>query len=97
MYRLGGSSDAYLIAIQDAGRAILVSRNGLGAVLAGSNTRRYSIDLILLSEQLGYGDFQSLPPPQQAMRLLNEMEPLYRTTTTGKGSEMTLGRELIGE
>jgi hypothetical protein len=95
VYRPGGSSDTYLIAMQDSGRAVSVGRNELGALVARSNTPRYSVELILLSETLGYGDFRSPPPPQQAMRLLDQTNPLYRTSTTGEGSEITLNSGLV--
>ncbi len=94
LYRPDGTSNRYLIAIQDAGRALVVGENRLASLVADGGEDgakpRYGVELVLLQENQGFGDFESLPPPEQAVRLMEEKEPLYRSSTLGSKNQITL-------
>lgn len=79
VYRANESRDSYLIAVGDAGRAVRVEPS-LGNVLlaaegADAAKRNWSVALLLLGELRNAPEMDRLPPPAQAMRIV-EMRPL---------------------
>ncbi|HVL77779.1 MAG TPA: hypothetical protein VM346_00665 [Sphingomicrobium sp.] len=100
LYRPNGDKDRYLVAFQDAGRALQVGRNDLASIIAAAESAgdagaRYSVDLIGLSETQGFGDFATLPPPEQAIDLVSSSKPVYATSTIGKRNKITLASDAL--
>jgi len=100
LYRPNGDKERYLIALADSGRALQVGKNDLSSLLGAGEgkqaTPRYSVDLILLAENQGFGDFLSLPTPEQVMTLIETASPTYRTSTVGKKNNITINTDALG-
>ena len=101
IYRPDGDTERYLLAIQDAGRALQVGKNDLTSLLGSSAgtqpTPRYSVELVLLSENRAYGDFLTLPSPEQAMALMESGRPVSITSTMGKKNRISLNPDSLSD
>jgi len=88
VYRPDESIDSYLIAYQDAGRGIWVSADEISGLLSagsGSDSQKsYSIDLVDIDHDSGFGDFKTLPSFAQAMWTVEHANPASSTSTWGK-------------
>jgi hypothetical protein len=71
VYRPNGADDSYLIGIGDAGIALSVGRSLVAALLGEDRgQRRVSVSLLGRNEVSALPSFNRLPPPEQALRLL---------------------------
>jgi hypothetical protein len=74
VYRADGDRDSYLLAMRDAGRAIWAGRDPAQAMLQSdgvdpADKPAYLVKLLLLSRILTSGEYDRLPPPDQAYRI----------------------------
>jgi hypothetical protein len=82
VYRPGAATDAYLIAMDDAGIALGVGdATGLSALIGNSN-RRPHFPMILLERNSSstLPSFDRLPPPDQALAVARSSTPTMTTT-----------------
>lgn len=93
VYRPGGSTDTYLLALSDAGRGVSVYPSVASQVGAEiDKTARklsWSVDLALPGRTVIYPLQSALPPPARVMAALNEA-PLSSITTWGDKRQVTL-------
>ena len=88
-------------AIHDGGRAITVGRNGLSELLKGEiaenegkkdNQARYTVSFVHLDKVETFGDFGSLPLPDQALEQVEKTRPVSVAGTWGKkNKEVSIG------
>ena len=87
VYRPDGATDSYLIALDDGGIAVGVGdASGLSALLGERNRNRFSVTLFQENATSSYPSFNRLPPPDQALALVRNGQPLSTTTTGGRES-----------
>ncbi len=93
MYRADNATDHYLLAVLDGGRAITVGRNSLAELINGevaesegqaAGPPRYTVSMVQLDRIETYGDFTSLPLPQQAAEHVDKTRPVSVAGTWGK-------------
>ncbi len=90
IYRVEEKTDGYLVALGDAGRAIQVGPSAgqqlLQQVEASAPEKpTWSVSLVLLPRTLTFDPFDRLPPPAQAMQVVNG--PFASSSPTwGKGN-----------
>jgi hypothetical protein len=77
VYRPGGATDNYLIALYDAGIAVAVGEALDGAALLGRGTggRRYETILLERNASTFFPAFDRLPPPEQALAHVRAAQP----------------------
>ncbi len=84
IYRGEGASDRYMMALSDAGRAIFVGSADLAALLTETKAApRFSVSLADLEKTSTFGDFETLPLPDQAMEMIEKTAPLSVASTWG--------------
>ena len=86
VYRAVGSTDAYQIALGDAGVSVLVGPT----ININSGTPRYSVTLQRLDSDLTYPSFNRLPSPEQVTKLINQTGPLSETSRNGNNTNIIL-------
>jgi hypothetical protein len=92
VYRPDERTDEYLLAVHDAGRVIRVGRNELSMLIDGElNARngksppsRYTVSFVELDKTQVFGDFETLPLPEQAVEQVEKAQPLAVAKTWGK-------------
>lgn len=89
VYRASGARDSYMIALNDAGRAISVFPDTLGALL-GNERKRWALQLIDVDKTDNYAPLDRLPPPDQAFAVLATQRPYSSATTWGDGKSIIL-------
>lgn len=94
IYRPGGASERYLMALLDAGRAIAVGSLELAQILSELNTSpRVSVTLIELDRTATFGGFESLPLPEQAVAMVESSSPLSVASTWGRDRQISITTE----
>jgi hypothetical protein len=83
VYRAGGSSEAYLIALGDSGTALsLAEALDLSALMGGGRGgRRIAMTLLGRNGTSVYPSFNRLPPPEQAMAVAGRSGTTISVTT----------------
>ncbi|SDA34671.1 hypothetical protein [Sphingomonas sp. NFR15] len=87
VYRPSDTTDQYLIALTDAGRGIWVSPDPITALLGkdkGEAAAVWSLTLNDVAATTSYAGRDRLPPPDQAVAIVNSEPYASRTTTWGK-------------
>jgi hypothetical protein len=90
VYRAGGETDGYLLALGDSGRAARVAPSrGQAILLAGDSKSKddkpvFTIALLLPSRELTTAPFDRLPSPGQALRILKQDRFATSVPTWGK-------------
>lgn len=92
VYRPDRSTDSYLIAISDAGLAIGVGDASQLSALVGNGRRRFSVTLYERNATSSYASFNRLPPPEQALALVQRGQPLSTTS----GNNVTISTHALG-
>jgi len=84
VYRPGGSSESYLIALNDAGIALSLGEAiDLSAIIGGGGGgRRISMTLLERNGTSVYPSFNRLPPPDQAMAVAGQGGATISVTTS---------------
>lgn len=98
VYRPNGALDRYFVAFQDAGRGLMVTPNGLAGILMGASGNApptYMVELIDIDRHVGFGSFQTLPPPPQAIWLDEHGTRKYSASTWGKGSNIEINTDAV--
>lgn len=82
VYRPGGSSDRYLIALGDSGIALAVGEaSDLSALMGGGGgARRFSVTLLGRDSTTVYSSFNRLPAPEQAISVTTPSRASVTTT-----------------
>jgi hypothetical protein len=97
-YRPDGTLDRYLLAFQDAGRGLMVTPNGLAGILMGATGNApptYMVELIDIDQHVGFGNFQTMPGPAQALWLDEHGTRKYSASTWGKGSNIEINSDAV--
>ncbi len=90
VYRADGDTDGYLLAFSDAGRAVGVQPDHLGAMLGkGKAAPRWAVTLYDMTSESGYPAMTALPRPDQLMQALNG-PAVTRAQTWPAGSQNTV-------
>lgn len=93
VYRPDERNDQYLLAVHDAGRAITAGRNELSELVGGeldaksgrdAALSRYTVTFIELDKTQIFGDFETLPLPEQAVEEVEKTQPIAVAKTWGK-------------
>jgi hypothetical protein len=82
VYRANAATDAYLLALDDAGIALGIGdATGLSALLGnGNGRRRFSMTLLERNSSGTLPSFNRLPPPDQALAVARASPPTMTTT-----------------
>ncbi len=78
VYRSGSAREGYTIAIGDAGTAAFVQPDS-AAALMGGRRGQYALSLRTVDNDLNYGAFDRMPPPEQVMQTLQSRNPVSGT------------------
>ncbi|MEP9402226.1 hypothetical protein [Sphingomonas sp. VNH70] len=73
LYRANGATDAYLLALSDAGRGIGVAPDGIGEAVGkseGKTVRQWNVALYELNKVINFPPMTALPRPDQLVDLL---------------------------
>lgn len=82
LYRANSSNAAYTMALLDAGRSVAVGESGVTQIMTNA-TPRISVTFIDLDKTATFGDFASLPLPEQVVEMIEKTRPLSVATTWG--------------
>lgn len=93
VYRLDEATNAYFIALSDAGRGIWVEPD-LGGLLTGGKAARWSISVTVPSRTLTFAARDRLLPPQEALAVLEET-PTSSAATIGKSRNVTINSDAM--
>ena len=95
IYRADSSNEHYLMALLDSGRAIAVGSSDLTQILSELKTApRVSVTHIGMEETSTYGDFETLPLPEQALEMVEKTRPLsVAETWGGKKRDITINTD----
>jgi len=88
VYRAEGAGDGYMLALQDAGRAISVQPSL--AALVNKSRPAFTVSFLDLTETRIYGDVSALLPPEQALELVNRQAPIATSSTQGDKKNITI-------
>ena len=88
VYRVEGSDSGYVLALEDAGRAIGVQPS-LAALIHNSKPA-FTVTLMDLTETRTYGDVSALLSPEQALELVGHHAPIASTKTLGDKKDITI-------
>lgn len=84
IYRPDASPERYMMALRDAGRAVIVGSSDLTQILSEmKSTPRVSVSLVDMERTDTFGAYQSLPLPDQALEMVGKTAPLSVATTWG--------------
>jgi hypothetical protein len=87
VYRPGTSTESYLIALSDGGIAVSAGDvSGLSALLGDGPRSRFAVTLFGRNITNSYPSFNRLPTPEQALALVNGVQPLSATTGGSRGN-----------
>ncbi|HET9640602.1 MAG TPA: hypothetical protein VFP12_15490 [Allosphingosinicella sp.] len=101
VYRADEQADGYLIALGDAGRAVSAGRNGGDVLLDSAEEKkaggdRYEVRLIFLAQTMTSRLLDRLPPPAQALAIVEEGRFATSFGTWGKGKgQLTIGPDAL--
>jgi hypothetical protein len=90
VYRPEGTTDSYLIALNDAGIALSVGQavDVSGLLGQGHGRPRYEVTLLERNSFSAYPSFNRLPPPDQVLDIVRGGHgPLTTTTVGSRGSD----------
>lgn len=95
LYRADSSTERYLMALLDSGRAVAIGSSDLTQILSELKTApRISITHIGLEKTSTYGDFETLPLPEQALEMVEKTRPLsVAETWGGKKRDITINTD----
>lgn len=88
VYQVEGSDGGYVLALEDAGRAIGVQPSL--AALINKSKPAFTVTLMDLTETRTYGDVSALLPPEQALDLVGHHAPIATTRTLGDKKDITI-------
>ncbi|MGJ3647393.1 hypothetical protein ACLB0R_02825 [Sphingomonas sp. GlSt437] len=91
VYRADGDRNSFIIALNDAGRAVAVFPSPF-ATLIGDKKQRSEIELIGVARTLNYTSFDALPTPAQAFEVFQAGHPTSSSSTWGKNRSITLNK-----
>lgn len=97
IYRANGATDAYLLAISDAGRGIWVTPDVIGQEVAakeGKTVRQWSIALHDIGDVTSYPPMTALPRPDQIVDVLRGRS-LSRVTTWGDKPQININSAFL--
>jgi hypothetical protein len=92
VYRAEGAEDGYVLALEDAGRAIGVQPSL--AALINNSKPAFTVTFMDLTETRTYGDVSALLPPEQALDLVSHHAPIATSSTQGGGKNITISSGL---
>lgn len=95
VYRAGGATDAYLIALSDAGRGIRVAPDASAALLDQAAKPSWSIELLQMARTVRFASQDRLPPPQQAAEIVNGGRYVSAASTWGKQKTITISNDQL--
>jgi hypothetical protein len=101
VYRADARTDAYLIALSDAGRGITAGPSaGASLIVAADDKKgtaeRYEVQLVLLSQTMISGLLDRLPPPAQAVAIAGRGPFASSFGTWGKGKgKVTVNTDMM--
>lgn len=91
LYRPDGSAERYILAITDAGQAVVVGHSDIAQILSEMKSApRISVSYVQLEQTITYADFQTLPLPGQVVELVSKSAPLSVASTWGKSRNLTI-------
>ncbi|WP_294338034.1 hypothetical protein [uncultured Sphingomonas sp.] len=93
VYRAGGQTDAYLLALSDSGRGMSVGPSATG-ILNKSSKPSWGVELFTPGTTLIYPQQDRLPSPDQMLAIANGT-PTGSVTTWGKTREITVSTESL--
>ncbi len=93
VYQVEGSGPGYVLALEDAGRAIGVQPSIAGFITKSSKPA-FTLTLMDLTEMRNYGDVSALLPPEQALDLVNHNAPISAVNTLGDKKNIRLSGDV---
>ncbi|UIJ45807.1 hypothetical protein LZK98_02275 [Sphingomonas cannabina] len=95
IYRADAGTDAYLLALSDAGRGVSVAPS-LAGLIEKRRKPSWTVSLVLPGRTLVYADQDRLPPPDQLLEIIAG-EPQSSTGTWGGKREIALDPKTLGK
>lgn len=85
VYRPANSTERYLMALLDSGRAIAVGNSGFSQILSElDKPSRISVSHVEMERTATYGEFETLPLPEQVVEMIEKSSPVSVATTWGE-------------
>jgi hypothetical protein len=97
VYREDASTDSYLLAISDSGRAALVQPDPATGRIAKTNLPGWSVNLIDVGNVLVYPPFTALPRPRQVMDALRRPAMAHVPNWGNDTNRITINPNALGE
>ena len=88
VYRTAGAEEGYVLALEDAGRAIGVQPSL--AALINKSKPAFTVTFMDLTETRTYGDVSALLPPEQALDLVSHHAPIATSRMQGDKKNITI-------
>lgn len=95
VYRPNGDRSRYLVAINDAGRGIVVGPDAGATLLDKKAKPSWSTQLIELRRVTSYPPLDRLPSPDTALKLVRSGAAMSRSSTWGKQRQVTLDSKTL--
>lgn len=98
VYRPSGTTDAYLVAIQDAGRGILVEPDAARAMLAEDGMDKgkvWSVQMIAMGYIRTIASQDRLPPPDQGTEIGLNGKTISSVNTWGKNRSISINSDAL--
>lgn len=101
IYRLNGSTNSYLYALGDSGRAIKTQPSGLAGIIISDkkaetdqNDATYAVALHVPNQSLSFAERDRLPSPEELMTIVRSERP---TSASDKFSEKPGNKSIFAD
>ncbi|MDB5686254.1 MAG: hypothetical protein JWR77_843 [Rhizorhabdus sp.] len=91
LFQITSDEPGYVIPLGDAGTLLSVRRDGMAGLLQGKDgPPSYAVNLLGPQKAMQYPSYDRLPPPEQALEIIQRERPLSITTVDNKKFDITL-------
>lgn len=97
VYRENASSDSYLLAFSDSGRAALVRPDPVAGKIAKTNQPAWSVTMVDVGSTFVYPPFSALPRPKQVMAVLRQPAMAHVPNWGSDTNSVTINAATLGK
>ena len=100
VYQKEGGEGGYLIPLGDSGELLEIGKDWLAGILLGEAAQDdgatpWSVTVMKLDKWVQYPSYDAMPPPTQAVEIVQSENPLSTTSVYGKGNMISLSPDAM--
>lgn len=100
VYQKEGGEGGYLIPLGDSGELLDIGKDSLAGILLGEAAQDdgatpWSVTVMKLDKWVQYPSYDAMPPPTQAVEIVQSENPLSTTSVYGKGNMISLSPDAM--